>query len=122
MPVERTRRLNELIKRALSKVIQKEFLPERYGLITISRVIVSGDIQHARVFITVMGGNEVKTLESLRTRQPHVRHRLAQSIKLRFIPELIFEIDEELKQALKVDKLIDDVVPETRQTEIDEKN
>ena len=122
MPVERTRRLNELIKRTLSKIIQKEFLVERYGLITITRVIVSGDIQHARVFFTVMGSDEKKTLESLRTRQPHIRHRLAQSVKLRFIPELIFEIDEELKRALKVDKLIDDVVSDTREEDINEKH
>ena len=122
MPVERTQRLNELIKRSLSKIIQKEFLPERYGLITITRVIVSGDIQHARVFFTVIGRDENKTLESLRTRQPHIRHCLARSIKLRFIPELIFEIDEELKQALKVDKLIDKIVPETLQSDINEEH
>ena len=115
MAVERTNRLNELVKRALSKIIQKEFLPEKYGWITLSRVIVSGDIQHARVFLTVMAGNEKATLEKLRIRQPHIRHLLANSVRLRFTPELIFEIDEDLKQALKVDKLIDNVAAETHQ-------
>jgi len=114
MAVERTTRLNELVKRALSQIIQKEFLPEKYGWITLSRVVVSGDIQHARIFFTVMSGDEQKALMMLRIRQPHIRHLLANSVKLRFTPELIFEIDDDLKQALKVDKLIDDIDTEAQ--------
>ena len=109
MAVERITRLNELVKRALSKIIQKEFLPSKVGLITLSRVVVSKDIQHARVFFTVLGADESKALYLLRARQPHIRYLLAKAVKLRFTPELIFEIDNELKKALKVDVLIDEV-------------
>ncbi len=108
MAVKRTARLNELVKRALSTIIQKEYSTSTIGWVTVSRVVVSKDIQHARVFFTVMGGDEQSALARLRHAGPHLRHLLAQSVRLRYTPELIFEIDTELKQALKVDAIIDE--------------
>jgi len=78
------------------------------GWVTVSRVVVSKDIQHARVFFTVMGGDEQRALARLIHAGPHLRHLLAHSVRLRYTPELIFEIDTELKQALKVDAIIDE--------------
>ncbi len=108
MAVNRTARLNELVKRALSTIIQKEYSTSAIGWVTVSRVVVSKDIQHARVFFTVMGGDEQRALARLIHAGPHLRHLLAQSVRLRSTPELIFEIDTELKQALKVDAIIDE--------------
>lgn len=109
MAVQRTQRLNELVKRILSTIIQREYSIDKMGLITLSRVVVSKDMQHARVFFTVLGSEEKekKALETLKADQKKLRTTLAHSITLRYIPELIFEIDTDLKKTLRVDSIID---------------
>ncbi len=118
--IDRSARLDELVKRALSNVIQKEYSRSDVGWVTISRVVVSKDMQHARVFFTTLGGEtEEKTaLKFLCHNQPHIRFLLAKSVHLRYTPELIFEIDKELKKALKLDKIIDEATHSTEQHEI----
>ena len=110
MAVERSVRVNELVKRILSTLIQREYSGTKCGWITISRIVVSKDLQHARVFFTVLGSDEDERTahERLLKDKSHLRFLLGRNIKLRYIPELIFEIDEELKKAMRVDKLIDE--------------
>jgi ribosome-binding factor A len=108
MSVKRVERLNELVKRVLCGVLQDQYTHARIGWVTISRVVISRDMQHARVFFTALGDDEAeqRALNRLRHDRARLRYRLAHSIRMRYTPELIFEIDEELKRALKVDALI----------------
>ena len=108
-PVARTVRLNELVKRALCVIIEREFTHKDLGWVTVSRVVVSKDIQHARVFFTVLGNerDESRALGGLRHAQPFIRSKLAAAVHLRYTPALIFEIDHELKEALRIDSLIE---------------
>ena len=107
--IERTPRLNELVKRALSIVLQTEYTHSELGWVTISRVAVSKDMQHARVFFTTLGGEneEEKALNFLKAHQPKIRFSLGKAVHLRYTPQLIFEIDKELKKALKLEVIID---------------
>jgi ribosome-binding factor A len=72
--------------------------------------VVSKDLQHARAFFTVLGSEEDErnALERLVHDKSHLRFLLGRNIRLRYIPELIFEVDEELKKAMRVDHLIDE--------------
>ena len=108
-PVARTVRLNELVKRALCTIIEREFTHKKLGWVTISRVIVSKDIQHARVFFTVLGDQDAEShsLNFLRNAQPFIRSKLAAAVRMRYTPALIFAIDHELKEALRIDGLIE---------------
>ena len=107
--IDRTPRLNELVKRALSKVIQTEYSHSELGWVTISRIAVSKDMQHARVFFTTLGEEteEKKALNFLKTHQPKLRFFLGKAVHLRYTPKLIFEVDNELKKALKLEEIID---------------
>lgn len=109
MAVPRIVRVNELVKRALSVIIEREFTHEKLGWVTVSRVVVSKDLQHARVFFTVLGdaAAERHALRKLIHARGFLRTQLARAVRLRYTPALIFEIDEELKQALHVEQLLD---------------
>ena len=115
MLVHRSDRLNELIKRSLSVILQRESAREHFGLMTVSRVVVSKDMQHARVFFTALGGAaaEERVLKRLQHQKSHLRYCLAQAIHLRYTPVLIFAIDTELEEALRVDQLIGKLTRET---------
>jgi len=114
MSVERVVRLNEVVKRALSVIIEREFSHATLGWVTLSRVVVSKDLQHARVFFTVLGDAEKEQHALLRLRhaQPFIRAPLAHAVRLRYTPELIFELDEELKKALHIDALLNKIKPD----------
>ena len=120
MAVDRVVRLNELIKRIVSAIVREQYSIRELGLITISRVVVSKDMQHARVFFTVLG-DEQKTLKKLINDRAKLRHLLAGKIQLRFIPDLIFEIDAELKNTMHIDKLIDKAIEQDKHLHDSEK-
>ncbi len=111
-------RLNELVKRALSTIIEREFSHRTLGWVTLSRVIVSKDLQHARVFFTVLGDAEAEqhALQTLRHAQAFITCHLARAVRMRYTPALIFELDEELKQALHVEHLLDHTSADARRT------
>jgi ribosome-binding factor A len=109
MAVNRVTRLNELVKRALSLILEREFTHADLGWVTISRVVVSKDLQHARVFFTVLGdeNKERHALERLQQAQGFIRAQLAHAVRLRYTPGLIFTLDQELKQAMHVEAILD---------------
>jgi ribosome-binding factor A len=61
------------------------------------------------VFFTALGDadDEARALHGLRHAQPFIRSKLAASVRMRYTPALIFEIDHELKEALRIDSLIE---------------
>ena len=69
---------------------------------------MSRDLQHARVFFTTLGDSddEARALHVLQHAQPFIRSKLAAAIPSRYTPELIFAIDHELKEALRIDLLL----------------
>ena len=120
MAVDRVIRLNELIKRIISTIVREQYSIRELGLITISRVAVSKDMQHARIFFTVLG-DEQKVLKKLTNERVKLRYLLAGKIQLRFIPELIFEIDVELKNTMHIDELIDKAIAQDKHLHDSEK-
>ena len=110
MSVERSVRVNELAKRVVSTILQREYAHTKLGWVTVSRVIVSKDLQHARVFFTVLGTDEdeQRVMNRLQADKAHLRFLLGNTIRLRYTPELIFEVDEELKKAMRIDRLLEE--------------
>ena len=105
MPREfpRTRRVGEQIQREVAGILQEEFKDPRLGMISVSGVEVSRDLAHARVYISVLGGEEAvsETLKVLNKAAGFLRHQLGQRMRLRVIPQLRF-----LAEGARMDALI----------------
>lgn len=115
MPKEFTRaqRVGELVHHALAQYIQQELPYGPFGLITVSRVIMSPALDHAKVYITVL--NEEKehideALELLEENNKALRHMLAQNLKLRIAPHLRFYYDSSISRARKLNSLINEAI------------
>jgi ribosome-binding factor A len=110
MPREfpRTRRVGEQIQRELAGVLHEELKDPRLGMISVSGVEVSRDLAHARVYISVLGGEETvsETLKVLNKAAGFLRHQLGQRMRLRVIPQLRFLYDESLAEGARMDALI----------------
>lgn len=103
--------LGEVIARELSDLIRTRMKDPRVGFASITDVDLSGDLRHAKVFVSVMGTEEEQraTLDGLNHATGFLRHELAQRLTVRHTPEIHFRLDESIAHGAHVLDLINKV-------------
>lgn len=120
MMSRRTERVNDTIQVELSDLIKRRLKDPRICMLTsVTQVITSADLRHARVFVSVMGSNEEKseTLRHLKSAAGYIRKKLSQRLTMRYTPELIFEQDDSIEHGAHLLELIDQVCPKEVQSD-----
>ena len=112
----RIEKLQELIKQEMSKMLLKELKDPRIGFVTVTDVEMTGDLREAKIYVSVMGGEEqVKSsLEGLNSALGFVRREIGQRIHLRFTPEISFALDTSLDYGDHIQKLLLQVEGDTK--------
>ena len=108
----RTDRLNEVFKREISKLLEREVNDPRLGnIISLTRVEISHDLRNAKVYVSVLGeeSSKLEVIEGFNTASSYLRRKLSASIRLRIIPHLSFYYDDSIEQGAKVLKVLDQV-------------
>ncbi len=113
MRSQRQLRVGEAIRHALANVLMRGDIPwpQNYKapMITVTEVTVSPDLQNATAFIMPLGGKEtVDVVRALNGAIGFFRHALAESVKLRFVPKLVFKADESFDYAQNIERLLQD--------------
>ena len=114
MPHKRTARINEQLRQEISLLIRDEVRDPRVGLATITAVEASPELDHARVYVTAMGeeGEKEEVVAGLRSAAPFIRGQLGRRLHMRRIPELHFEVDRKLENALRIESLLREALPD----------
>ena len=104
----RRRRVGDQLRLEIADLIQRELKDPRLGFATVMEVRMTSDLKTARVYVSVMGGDEEEeqTLEVLRRAAGYLRGRIADRLSLRYVPLLIFEADLTVKQSRRIDELL----------------
>ena len=105
-------RINGEVKKELSRLISQEVKDPRISpWTTVTEVEVAPDLKTAKVYISVLGDEEVvkSTKEGLKSAAPYLRTALARSVNLRNTPELRFIMDQSIEYSIKMSKMIDEV-------------
>ncbi len=106
----RVSRVAELIKREVSQMLIHDIKDDRVGagIVSVTDVVVSGDLQHAKIFVSVYGSEEAKieTMAGLKSATGFVRTELGQRVRLRRTPEVIFQEDPSIERGTKVLSLL----------------
>lgn len=106
----RVSRIASLIKREVSLMVMSEIKDDRVGagMVSVTEVEVSGDLQHAKIFVSVYGTPEAKaeTMEGLKSCTSFVRRELGQRMRLRRTPEVVFLEDKALERGDKMLNLL----------------
>jgi ribosome-binding factor A len=89
----------------------REVRDPRVGFVTITGVLVSNDLSHARVMVSVPGEDPDKTraLEGLQSAAGFLRSRAARALTTRTVPELHFELDRGLEHAARINELLNTI-------------
>ena len=117
--LHRQEKLGELIAAELSELMHTRLKDPRIGFASITHVEVSGDLRHAKVFVSVMGSAEEQaaTMKGLKHATGFLRHELASRLTLRFMPELAFKLDTSIAEGSRILELISQVEQEHKTTE-----
>lgn len=104
---QRTERVQKLARQILGELIA-ELKDPRIGFATVTAVRIAPDLRHARVFVSVLGNEEERklTMEGLESAKPRLRTELGQQIRLKFTPELTFQLDDVEETATRVETLL----------------
>ena len=113
MSHRRIERLNAQLKRELAALIRTRLGDPRVAATTITDVRVTSDLSLARVFVRTLGSHDPdEALKGLGAAGPYLRRMLGAELQIRRVPELRFEFDETLDQALRIERLLDEVRPD----------
>ena len=95
MASERQARLADRIRVILAERLDKGLRDPRLGFVTITDVRVTGDLQHASVFYTVLGSEEERegSAQALKSATGMLRSELGKHLNVRLIPSLEFIAD-----------------------------
>ena len=100
----------------LSDLLRTRVKDPRVGFASITHVEVSGDLRHAKIFVSVMGTPEEQadTMKGLKNATGYLRHELATRIELRYMPEIAFKLDTSIAEGARIINLINQVEQEER--------
>jgi len=105
---QRSRRVDHLLQEEISAIIRREVEDPRVGFVTITSVDVTRDLQHATVWVSIIGDEEQRagSMGALGRAMPFVRHKLG-SLRLRKIPELHLREDDSALRGTRLLQIID---------------
>ena len=109
MSINRTMRLAEEMKKTISNIIQNDLKDPRIPMLTsVTEVEVTKDLRYAKVFISVFGdeGQKLKCIEGLKSAAGYIRRETGSQIKLRYTPELLFELDNSIENGIYISNLL----------------
>lgn len=102
-------RTNDDIQFVLSNLLRsiKDPRVNQGKMLSITRVDTTGDLRYSKVYLSVLGEiNEKDFLKGLKSAAPWLRRELGAALKLRYTPELIFELDHSIEHGAYINTLI----------------
>ena len=110
MPGDRMRRVNEAVREVLSARLAGGLKDPRIGFVTVTAVETSPDLRHARVFVSVLGGEEERqeTLSGLASAHGILQGAVAEELRMRRTPTLDFVYDHSIDRGMRITELLEE--------------
>ena len=110
---ERMRRVNEAVRQVLAEALP-ELKDPRIGLVTVTGVDTTPDLQHATVYVSVLGSSRKRksSLQGLEAAHGLLQGRLARELRMKRTPQLTFEYDPSVERGVRMSQLIDELAPD----------
>ena len=104
------RRVNEAVREVLSARIAEGLDDPRIGFVTLTSVDTSSDLRHARVYVSVLGGESerAETLAGLGSAHGLLQQAIGRELRMKHTPTLQFVFDESIDRGMRITELLDD--------------
>src|SRR2546421_2736509 len=112
MKAHRLARVSEVIREVAAETILFEVHDPRVKGVTVTRTEVSADLQHAKVYVSLMGTPKEQQLcmHALKRAAGFVQSRLGNRLKTRYTPTVTFVLDEGVKKSIEITRLINEAL------------
>ena len=104
----RPERLGHEIRVILAELITRQVKDPRIGFATVTRVEMTPDLHHARVYVSVLGSPEEQesSIEGLSSAAGFLRREIGHRLNLRRAPELAFILDHGAEAVERIEMLL----------------
>jgi len=105
----RPEQVSETLRQVIADALTRGIRDPRVGFVTVTRVEVTNDLSHAKVFVAVPGeeADQQRAMEGLRSASGYLRSLSAKVLTTRSVPELHFELDRGLQHAARINELLE---------------
>ena len=111
--MDRTDRISEEVKKEVSTIIQNELkdprLPEMVSVISAE---VTRDLRYAKIYVSVLGDESASkdAIAGLKSAAGFIRREVGKRLRLRYAPEMLFELDHSIERGVYISKLINETI------------
>jgi ribosome-binding factor A len=125
MAIQRTDRLNSLLKEVISEVIHRQVRnPHVNELLTVTRVDITKDLHYAKVYISVIGSKEAKqeTLQALESAAGFIAVNASKKVVMRYFPTLTFKLDDGVDKHMRIEELLHEIKMKKSAADVENSN
>ena len=107
----RPEQVAETLRQVITEALAREVRDPRVGFVTVTGVLVTPDLSHARIMVSVPGedAEQARALEGLQSAGRFLRARAARALSTRIVPELHFELDKGIAHAARINQLLAEI-------------
>ncbi len=111
---KRSSRVGDQMKEEIADILMRRIRDPRIGFATVTEVVVSDDLRNAKVYISVLGPDQERTLEGIASAAAFIRSELGRRMRMKYVPELLFRIDTAAERGAHIMELLHDIEEEDR--------
>ncbi len=113
MDYKRSDRVADLIRNEVADLLLRRVKDPRVSGVTITGVKVTDDLQHARIYYSVLGNpseeDKSSVIKGLEKAKGFIRQELSRRIQLRTVPQLQFTYDKSFEYGDKIERLLKEI-------------
>jgi ribosome-binding factor A len=116
----RIERINSLLKQVISDIIRHEVKnPHLPPLVTVTRVEITPDLRHAKVYVSIIGEEKAKQegLQALQSASGFIGVHASKEVRMRYFPELTFVLDDTVDKQMHIESLLNQIEKERKSRE-----
>lgn len=101
-------KVQDLLRDEISLIFLNDIKDPELGFITVLRVEMTDDLRYARIIYSIYGNDEQreKTLRALKRSKGYIKFLLGKRIRIKYMPEIEFVMDDSLEKLEKIEKLL----------------
>ena len=114
MSYQRIDRISEQVRREVDRIIRESLSDPRFrGTFSVTRAEVTRDLRYAKIYISILEeADRAPMMAALKKAAGFVRHELGQSMIIRYAPEILFELDNNIEYGIHIATVLKQVRPE----------
>ncbi len=119
----RSKKVQGQLRKEISMILQEDLKDPRIGFVTVTRIDLTGDLRHARVYFSVLGDekSQQSTVDGIQSAAGYIRKLIGERLKLRYTPELTFKIDKSIEYSMNLEKTFERLRNEREQNQNSDK-